>query len=251
MTLSIPKRIMQTWKDNDVPDRWKSSPKSIQNHMSEWRYKLMTDKDNREFVQRYFPDFLGTYDAFPHPIQRADAIRYMYLYIKGGIYMDLDYEVQRPLDDLFESSSDLYFVESGNVGSYITNSFMACKPRHPIWLSVIEEMKKGHPKWSIIKHFQVMETTGPMMLTRVVRNGPWTYHMLPRSLLTPCSVCNISCETSDDIYLKQLPGSSWLSWDSYFLIGIMCGWKGILKGLGVILLALFVILIFALLVLYL
>jgi mannosyltransferase OCH1-like enzyme len=36
----------------------------------------MTDELNRKFIIDYFPSFLPYYDAFPYPIQRADAIRY-------------------------------------------------------------------------------------------------------------------------------------------------------------------------------
>jgi len=34
--------------------------------------------------------FLETFDAYPYPIQRADAIRYFVLHHYGGIYIDLD-----------------------------------------------------------------------------------------------------------------------------------------------------------------
>ena len=47
----IPKIIMQTWKNTQVPDHWKRSPESIKQHMSDWQYVLMTDDDNRKFVE--------------------------------------------------------------------------------------------------------------------------------------------------------------------------------------------------------
>jgi hypothetical protein len=37
-----------------------------------------------------YPWFLETYDGYPFPIQRADAIRYFVLAHFGGTYLDLD-----------------------------------------------------------------------------------------------------------------------------------------------------------------
>jgi mannosyltransferase OCH1-like enzyme len=222
--VTIPKIIMQTWKDREVPEKWKGSPKSIKEMMPDWKYILMTDEDNRNFVKKYFPDFLKYYDRFPHNIQRADAIRYMWLYINGGIYMDLDFEVKHPLDELLTGDAEVYLVSSSNVGSYITNSFMASKPRCKLWLEVIEAMKKKLPIYYLGKHIEVMNTTGPMMLTHVVKNSRTVYSMLPGTLILPCSVCNIWCN-SEGAYMKQLEGSSWISYDTKLYIFFMCKWK--------------------------
>src|SRR5437762_1813333 len=116
--MMIPRRIMQTWKTKNVPEHWKPSPLSIRQHMPDWEYTLMTDEDNRKFVAEHFPDFLPYYDRFPYPIQRADAIRYCWLYIHGGVYLDLDTVVQKSLEPLFEDGGDLFLVASGNLGSY-------------------------------------------------------------------------------------------------------------------------------------
>ena len=222
--VKIPKIIMQTWKNKYIPQKWKNSPNSISKHMPDWKYVLMTDADNRKFVQTHFPDFLSYYDSFPYNIQRADAIRYMWLYIHGGIYIDLDYEILQPLDELFIPDAQAYFVNSGNVGSYITNSFMASKPKCPLWLEVIEIMKQQLPWYYLGKHFQVMNTTGPIMLTYAASRSSVSYLMLPRLKITPCSVCNIFCKARDT-YVKQLQGSSWTSYDTKLYIYFMCNWR--------------------------
>ena len=100
-TVKIPMNIMQTWKTNKLPDYWVASQKAIFKFMPHWKYTLMTDDDNYEFVTKYFPDFLKYFKAFEYPIQRADAIRYMWLYVHGGLYLDLDLEIVKCLDDIF------------------------------------------------------------------------------------------------------------------------------------------------------
>jgi mannosyltransferase OCH1-like enzyme len=52
--------------------------------------QLWTDKKSREFIAAEYPWFLETFDGYPYPIQRADAIRYFVLHHFGGIYIDLD-----------------------------------------------------------------------------------------------------------------------------------------------------------------
>jgi len=238
--VKIPKIIMQTWKNHKVPKKWRGSPKSIKDQMSDWKYVLMTDEDNEEFCRRHFPDFLPYYKLFPHSIQRADAIRYMWLYVHGGVYMDLDIVVVKPLDDLFYSDSGVYLCSSGNIGSCLTNSFMASKPGHPLWLDMIEHMKETKPWWCHGKHMEVMNTTGPLSLNWVVKEYGHSYQSLSPKLVMPCSVCNIeSCDIGNS-YLKPLVGSSWVSWDTKVMNFFMCKWRTIVL---IIIIIIFLILI--------
>lgn len=223
--VTIPKIIYQSWKTHDVPEHWKISPESIKEIMPDWKYVLMDNQENRDMVEEHFPDFLPYYDAFPYDIQRADAARYCYLYLHGGLYMDLDFEVQNDLSILFQSNAEVYLVKSGNVGSYYTNSFMASKPRAKFWLEVIEEMKKPLSFWYTWgKHVRVMCETGPIMLSRVAQKTETVIGMIPAKLVMPCSICNLDCSTCD-AYLKPLEGSSWIGFDTMFFNFWLCHWK--------------------------
>jgi mannosyltransferase OCH1-like enzyme len=222
----IPKIIMQTWKTKDVPDKWKESPESIKKFFPDYEYVLMTDADNRAFVQKYFPDFLPFYDNFPYNIQRADAIRYMWLYINGGIYLDLDLVVVKNFENLIKDE-DFYLVPSGNVNSVFTNSLMISKPGVKIWLNAIEEMKKPLPKYWFTKHTVVMNSTGPMMLSRIIKDYDNSFGLIPANLIFPCSVCDIKCPVKN-AYLKPLEGQSWNGIDSHLLNFVMCYYKHII-----------------------
>lgn len=220
---SIPKLIMQTWKTKDIPKVWIESPESIKKNLPDWKYVLMTDEDNRNFIKTYFPDFLSYYDAFPYNIQRADAIRPCWLYIHGGVYMDLDYAVIKPLDSLFKKHYDIYLAKSGSISTHFNNSFMASKPKHPFWLDYIEEMKKPKPWWAIGKHLTVYTTTGPFCLTKIISKWKNNIYYLNEKQINPCSVCNITCDIKDS-YLRPLKGQSWNSFDSYFYNFLLCNW---------------------------
>lgn len=225
--ITIPKIIMQTWKTNEVPEHWKPSPESIKEYMSDWTHILMTDEDNRRLVADNFPDFLPYYDAFPYPIQRADAVRYVFAYLYGGVYMDLDLKLNQSLADYFTADSELYIVTSGNIGSYITNSFFASQPGCKVFLDMIEHMKKPAPAWAIGKHFTVMTTTGPIGFNSVIKKSNISYVTLPAKLFMPCSVCNMdTCSTSSSA-VTPLKGGSWNGPDSLFLNEMLCNWDSV------------------------
>lgn len=240
MAVAIPKKIMQTWKTRDVPAAWQSSPASLAAQMPGWEYTLLTDADNRAFVAAHFPDFLPYYDAFPYPVMRADAVRYMWLYVHGGIYLDLDMEVVKPLDDLF-AHGNLFLVPSGNTPWVLTNSFMASAPGHPVWLAVVDEMKKPlRTLWRLTKHFYIMHTTGPSMLDRVVKRSLYPYTVLPRLALMRCSQCDPTPCYFPGTYIKHLAGATWASWDTHFLNFVWCNRRAVaafLVVLAVVLLA--------------
>ena len=230
----VPKIIMQTWKNKEVPDIWKESIQSIKEIMPDWKHVLMTDEENRNLVKEHFPDFLSYYDNFPYPIQRADAVRYIWLYLYGGIYMDLDIAVQKDLSPIL-GNEDFYLVTSGNIGTSFTNSFMISKPKVDFWLQVIEEMKKPVPSWCATKQLIVMNSTGPLMLSRVAKNYNKKFGFIPAKQFNDCNVCNHDICNSPDNYTKVLRGQSWCGWDSKFLNFCLCYGKKLMIYISVFL----------------
>jgi len=205
----IPRLIMQTWKTTELPDKWKPSQISINKYMSHWIYTLMTDEMNRAFIIDYFNDFLPYYDAFPYPIQRADAVRYCWLYKNGGLYLDCDFELLGPLDELFTEDYDLFLLASSNTPDIITNGFMAAKPGNKIWLDMIEEMKKPIGLSAIERHLLVMNSTGPLAFNRVVNSSCVSYKLLPSSKINPYTICE-TVYNKPNTLMKPLEGSSWI-----------------------------------------
>jgi len=251
----IPKRFMQTWKTKDIPDRWKSSPYSIKKMMPSWKYILLTDDDNIKFVTKFFPDFLETFKSFEFPIQRADAIRYMWLYIYGGIYMDLDFEVNKDIEEYLNITRFQRFPQTGiylvqyfkNDDKIITNSFMISKQKHPFWLDVIEEMKKPISFYNkLIRFTYVYETTGPSMLTRVYQNTKNKYndiYLIDEIFACTKGLYYIEPDALDYSIIKsieQTSGESWHSPTETFIV-LYLKYKVIFIVLGFILVYYFLI----------
>ena len=170
----IPRIIHQTWKTEDVPDRWRPYQASWRRAHPDWEYRLWTDAANRDLIARLYPWFLPTYDAFPREIQRVDAAKYFILYTCGGVYADLDCECVKPLDPLLACGGA---VVSRTRDGVIDCAILASSPRHPFWQTVFRAMEHPTLTARLMRHVRplhashVLFTTGTRMMKRIVRRS--------------------------------------------------------------------------------
>jgi mannosyltransferase OCH1-like enzyme len=233
------KHIFQTWKTYDVPEEWKQAQTSIIQMNPTWKYYLFNDHDNLRIVQEYFPWFERTYTSFPYDIQRADVIRYMLMYLYGGIYVDLDYIAIKPFDEMpIDKSTDIVLVKSVNNTLSITNSFMYClKPQHEFWLLCLKHIHKNSTMTYLGKHLAVHFSTGPYMLHFIYKQYPNKSSISVRNdIILPCNVCdNYNCKIDKTYFLKPIMGMSWTAMDTYIYNWVFCNF-GLLFLLGFIIL---------------
>lgn len=104
-TTKIPKIIVQTWKDNNIPEKYISEIKSVKNLNPDYKYIFFTDKDIEDFLKNYYPEYLKTYNKLPIKIQKIDFFRYIAIYHFGGFYLDLDITCLENFDDLLNFDS--------------------------------------------------------------------------------------------------------------------------------------------------
>lgn len=238
----IPKIIMQTWKTDILPEHWQSSQNAIKKLHPDWKYVLMTDEDNKVFVKKHFPWFYDKFMNFQYPIQRADAIRYMWLYVNGGVYVDLDLEPVQNIEELFnlnkyKSNNLLFLCRSTIVNSIFTNAFMACTAGLKIMIDCVHEMFNFEYTWQVGKHLKVVNSTGPNMLTRVINNNDNKNNRddkdniilvdIPTELIVACGLCDIKPCVNKNGYFKLLGGSSWTGSDSDLLASVYCNAKAV------------------------
>ena len=87
---SIPRILHHTWRDQRVPEKWRSTYQACVDQHSGWQHILWTHSAMEKFLEREYPWFLPTYHSYPYTIQKVDATRYFLLYHYGGVYVDLD-----------------------------------------------------------------------------------------------------------------------------------------------------------------
>lgn len=196
--MKIPRIIHQIYEDPDGPpanllriaESWKESH-------PEWEYRFWNRQMMHDFLETTCPEFSEYYFAYPFNVQRWDAIRYLILYHIGGLYVDFDYECIRPLDVLLCGSTCCMGMEPTinskifNKSLIVGNALMASKPQHPYMAAIIEDMKSNfHVDYGKNDSMQIMETTGPFMVTRVYEQFKKKKEvtLLPADLVTPVTM---------------------------------------------------------------
>ncbi len=198
---------------------------------------LWTDASSREFIAQHYRWFLDTFDSYPYPIQRADAIRYFVLYHYGGIYIDLDIGCLRRLDPLL--IFPVILPRTIPVG--VSNDLMFAEKEHPFMAQTIHNLITFDHNW-ILNYPTVMFSTGPMFLSAqyglYTSSQPLTSDMpggevriLPKSLYGK----NVKPEEAPHSFFSHFYGSSWHSDDAAF-IGFLGKWGKALLWVGVVIL---------------
>lgn len=168
----IPRIIHQTWKNKRIPKRFLDFSEGWRHCHPGWEWRLWTDADNLRFVKERYPSILDHYTSFPCHIQRVDFIRYLILRTYGGVYVDLDLQCFRNIELLLGSHQCLFSLEheehakSHDVPFIVSNAFMASVPEHPIFDLIVAEVLDYIPGSSMMNR-NILESTGPLMLTRV------------------------------------------------------------------------------------
>lgn len=236
-----------SYKTRVLPERWKDTPETWQTLHPDWTYMFWTDEDNRTFVERVDPTFLPLFDAYPYPIQRADAIRYYILKHYGGIYVDLDMQANQSFEPVFreleqQNKETGLFHSCNSVLSHslLTNSIMIATPQSTFFDKVIEVMKaRAHSSsfhfYTLFPHTTIFKTTGPSLvndtyssLAHCVKNKQHTFshflHSCFSHFLHSCNVCTVykyNCITKNN-FLRMIEGNSWHNTDSTIINILYC-----------------------------
>ena len=204
----IPQIIHQTWKTNDIPDRFAAAQESWIRHHPGWQYVFWSDDGIEALVRESYPQFLDIFRSYPDQIQRVDAARYMILYKHGGFYVDLDIACERPLEPL--CSAEVVLPATEPLG--VSNDFMGAVVGSPFFgfvLSQLAPAKRRWPRGLVPRHFRVLLTTGSLFLTRCQRTWaePGVLDILPARYY--------SVPGHPEAFVSHLHGSTWHQWDSH------------------------------------
>lgn len=147
----IPRNIHQIYFDfgnaPTMPKEWAQNRDRWINLHPTYTHKLWGYNECVELVERVDPDFLETFYAYPHDIQRVDAVRNFILYEHGGIYVDLDTAPLRNLTglvDVYTNGTDVeVLIAQNNHANTVSNWFMASAPGSEFWKPHRKELRRG------------------------------------------------------------------------------------------------------------
>jgi len=219
-TQRIEKIIHQTYKSTDLPNGWKDTPIQWKKMHPGWEYKFWTDESARKFIAEEYAWFLDTYDGYPYPIQRADALRYFAVYHYGGVYADMDLQPLVSLEKLL-TGTDVVLFETPNLG--LTNMAFAGKSKSPYFRCVLAQLgvrqDQMHHNFIHFRNWKIISSSGPTFWWAMANSrncgksfysGTEVVRTLSSNFMGRCSLCKgdvSKCHKSG--MLKHLVGNSW------------------------------------------
>ena len=131
----VPKRIFQTWKSRYISDDvYNNNIKPLLENNPEYDYYLFGDEECREYLARYYaPEYLQAFDDLIPGAFKADFWRYAILYREGGVYIDLDLIVSKPLNDIIPNDASFVSIKDRTAftnQTAIYQAFIATVPLH-------------------------------------------------------------------------------------------------------------------------
>jgi mannosyltransferase OCH1-like enzyme len=200
----FPRKIWQTWKVNplEFEERDSVRARSWTSMNPGYRYEVLTDGNDLHYVETNFgpgglnrPDIVDVYRSLTAMIIKADLLRYLVMYIEGGVYADIDVEALKPVDSFIpshidESNVDLVVSVEIDEPTYANHTILGpksqsfcqwtfvAKPRLALFLRLVDHIlmwleetakQQNVPLGEIVLNFDdVITGTGPSAFTGLV-----------------------------------------------------------------------------------
>lgn len=152
------------------------APQLCRKYNPSFGIRIWNQTEAHTFIETEYPWFLPTYDAYKHPIQRVDALKYFVMYHFGGVYMDLDVACRRPLEPLLQFPA--WFPEASPFG--VNNDLMASIPRHSIFLEMTSALQRRN-RSLLFPYLTIFWSTGPQFASDVLRGWWWRHSVRANS----------------------------------------------------------------------
>lgn len=164
------KIIHQTWKNGELNKS--DCVLSVKTIFHDYEYKFWTDEENDELIRLNYPEFYSFFNELL-PVEKIDFIRYLYIYHHGGVYLDVDVKMNKPLvlegADVFLCDQTKEHNESN--GLVLDPFFLAGKSNCQFFYYICKSMMNG-TIYNILsqktdgKYDKILYKTGPFMLTK-------------------------------------------------------------------------------------
>lgn len=152
----IPRVFHQIWVGaQQLPDEFRELQRTWQRHHPNWELQLWTDENLPANLVR-----TEAYELLRQPGERADILRLEILNRFGGVYVDVDFECLRPIDELLDGVTCFFgALDSGR----ISNAIIGARPGHPLFRRALDELRPRSTYGPIDR-----EGTGPLLLDRLL-----------------------------------------------------------------------------------
>lgn len=187
----IPRTIHQTFINTvDMPEVFKSNIEHIKRLNPSWQHILYGEEQVNEFVRTEgWPELVNQYNRLQLWISKIDVFKYLLIYKKGGLYLDVKSTLNKPLDSVL-LESDQYILSQwldtalpetekykhhtvfNNVpGGEYQQWFIAAAPGHPYLKKTLElfiENAKAYTSGS--GKYPTLALSGPIPYTLAIHS---------------------------------------------------------------------------------
>jgi Glycosyltransferase sugar-binding region containing DXD motif len=186
----IPRIIHQTYFEALAPSRYPHLQR-LQNSWkaSGWDYRFYSDADCHEYIQMNYPDrFSEAYSSILPGAFKADFFRLLVLFKEGGIYADIDVQLETDLDRFITTNLSLVVPRDVPLDYWpssnycLWNGLLGSAPGHPIIAKALEDIVT-----TIENRHDYYDVEGRLCSKHPV--AVWKLRTLPILILTgPCAL---------------------------------------------------------------
>ena len=197
----IPKIIHKTYPTKNINSDIQNNINNLKRLNPGYKYILYDDDDIIDFIKNnYSQHILNTYNSInpEYGPARADYFRYLLMYKKGGIYLDIKSGCDRPFDSIIKKDDEFILTHWGcdpskhrgciirekdlnnEYGEYC-NWNIIIKRNHPLMKKIIDQVTYNINNYDIKKNGvgkdSVIFLTGPVAYSKVILKNQNNYKL--------------------------------------------------------------------------
>lgn len=159
MSPKIKRTIYQTWYTKILPEETFSGIEDMMRLNSSFTYHLYNDEEMHSFIKNsYDMEVQEAYESLRIGAAKADLWRYLILFEKGGVYLDIDSQIINNLENLIGNENHAIISRERNPNTFV-QWMLIFPPKHPILEICIKKCL-----WNIKNKTSnnILELTGPI-----------------------------------------------------------------------------------------
>jgi len=160
----IPKIIYRSWKTQNFHPKIYKQIKKMLDLNKDYDQVIYTDEQINDYVlSNYDSEVYKAFNKLTVMTAKVDFWRYLILYQKGGIYLDIDSTINSKISTFLNEDDDALITAETNPELFVQWSLFF-REKHPILERVIKNVlmninEKKHPN-------DIVNTTGPGVFTK-------------------------------------------------------------------------------------
>ena len=146
---AIPRVLHQTTaRPEAVPPK---VARNVREFAGRFERRMYSDDDCEQFLTQHFPNtsYAATFRRLQNGAHKADLFRYAVLYVQGGVYMDVDVKLVRPLEYFVDVDRHAMYTSLSVGPGAIFQALIAAPPHLPIFVDLMNyiDTQKSSPTY--------------------------------------------------------------------------------------------------------